>query len=60
MKYFASGSHDKSIKLYCMQTKKLLTSFLHEKYVFSIAFTNDNKRLISGGGDKVIKIWDLE
>lgn len=60
MKYFASGSHDFTIKLYSLENKKLLTSFFHDKYVFSICFTNDNKKLISGGGDKNIKIWDLE
>jgi len=32
----------------------------HVKYVRSIAFSPDGKRLISGGGDNKVKIWDVE
>ncbi len=31
----------------------------HTDYVLSIAISNDDRLLVSGGGDKKIKIWDL-
>lgn len=31
----------------------------HNDWVLSLAFLSENNRLISGSGDKTIKIWEL-
>jgi WD40 repeat protein len=58
--YVATGSRDKSAKLWEMSTGREVRSFLgHEATVTSIEFTNDGKYLISGSNDKTIRIWDV-
>jgi WD40 repeat protein len=42
------------------QRKPLRRLVGHEKGVFAVAFTPDGKRLVSGGFDTVIKVWDAE
>ena len=61
-KLLASGSQDKSLKIWDLTTKKEVHGFadIHESEIFSIAFSPDNKLLVSGSGDKSIKIFDLE
>ena len=31
----------------------------HEKAVWSVAFSPDGKTALSGGGDEVLRLWDL-
>jgi len=58
--YVATGSRDKSAKLWEMHTGREVRSFLgHEATVTSIEFTRDGKYLISGSNDKTIRIWDV-
>ena len=58
--YVATGSKDKSIKLWDRSTGREIRSFLgHEATVTSIEFTADGKYLISGGNDRAIRIWDV-
>ena len=58
--YVATGSKDKSIKLWERSTGREIRSFLgHEATVTSIVFTADGKYLISGGNDRAIRIWDV-
>ena len=60
-KYLISGSTDKTIKVWNLQTKKLLFTLKgHSKEVSAVTITPDGKYLISGSKDKTIKIWDLE
>ena len=55
----ASGSHDKSIKIWNLQTGKLICTFgnlltwgAHKETVSCLAFTPDKQTLISGGSDR--------
>ena len=74
-KYIISGSQDKSIKIFDLGTKQLVHHFenAHEsreiyvdyKFTFldwinSLTVTSDNRYLISGSGDKSIKVFDLQ
>ena len=58
--YFASGSGDKTIKLWDASSGELLHTFYgHAKEVAAVAFTPDSKTLVSGGRDHLIKVWDV-
>lgn len=63
----ASGSHDKSIKLWNLQTGKLICTFgslltwgTHTSTVSCLAFSPDGQTLISGSSDGTIKFWNLQ
>ncbi|MBL7859407.1 MAG: caspase family protein [Cyclobacteriaceae bacterium] len=58
--YVATGSKDKSVKLWELHTGREVRSFLgHEATVTSIAFSPDGKFLITGSNDKTIRSWDV-
>jgi WD40 repeat protein len=60
-KILASGSADRSIKLWDAQTGKLLKSFQgHRSWVWGITISPDSKFLASGSYDHTVKLWDLE
>src|SRR5262249_53240542 len=59
-KTLASGSGDKTIKLWDVATGKEMASLKgHTGYVFSVAFSPDGKTLASASGDKTVKLWDV-
>ena len=59
-KTLASGSFDKSIKLWNMASgKNTATLKGHTDAVISVAFSPDGKTLASGSQDKSIRLWDL-
>lgn len=58
--YVATGSRDKSVKLWEVSTGREARTFLgHELTVTCVAFTSDNNLLISGSNDKSIRVWDV-
>ncbi len=58
--YVATGSRDKSAKLWEMSTGREVRSFLaHEATVTSLVFTPDGKTLITGSNDKSIRLWEV-
>ncbi|MEH2117304.1 hypothetical protein [Nostoc sp.] len=58
--YIASGSDDKTVKVWQLNTGELIHTFNgHSAEVYAIAFSADGKTLVSGGKDKTIKIWQL-
>ncbi len=57
----ASGSHDKTIKLWSLKTKEAIATLKgHLSLVYSLAFSQDGQILASGSADKTIKLWDLK
>ncbi|HEY9045555.1 MAG TPA: caspase family protein [Ohtaekwangia sp.] len=58
--YVATGSKDKSAKLWEVSTGREVRSFLgHEATVTSLQFTSDGKLLLTGSNDKTIRMWDV-
>jgi len=56
-----SGSADKTIKIWALETGMLLKTLIgHESYVNTVYVINDNTFIISGSNDTTIKIWNLE
>ncbi|MDF2388148.1 serine/threonine protein kinase [Nostoc ellipsosporum NOK] len=57
----ASGSDDKIIRLWNLNTKKLLASLsTHSQAVTSVAFSPNGVILATGSDDKTIKLWDVD
>ena len=57
-KTIASGSGDKSIKLWDASTGTLKTTLKDSNAVGSVCFSPDGDTIASGSGDKGIKLWD--
>ncbi len=58
-KLLASGSDDKTIKLWDTATGDVQTLEGHSGSIQSIAFSPDGKLLASGSGDETIKLWNI-
>jgi WD40 repeat protein len=57
----AIGLGSGEIKLFDPETLKLLTTLQgHFKPVLSVSFSKDNKYLVSGSSDQMIKVWNLQ
>jgi WD40 repeat protein len=60
-KTLASGSQDKTIKLWNLDTgKEIRTLSGHTEDVWSVSFSPDGKTLASGSDDNTIKLWNLD
>lgn len=58
--YLASGSVDKTVKIWDLGTGELLLTLTgHTREVWAIAISPDGKTLASGSGDRRIKLWDM-
>lgn len=56
----ASGSWDRTIRLWSTETGELLDLFVgHENNVKTITFSPDNQILASGGWDDTVRLWDI-
>jgi len=57
----ASGSYDKTVKLWNLKTGKLIKTLSgHKEAVTSVAITPDGQILASGSNDSTVKIWNLK
>merc|ERR1712107_585880 len=54
-----SGSWDKTLRLWDLSTGKTTRRFEdHTKDVLSVAFSADNRQIVSAARDKTIKLWN--
>jgi WD40 repeat protein len=59
-KTFATSNSDKSVKIFEVNTGKLLAQLIeHTNWVRSLTFNNDGTLLISCGDDSKVVIWDI-
>jgi WD40 repeat protein/serine/threonine protein kinase len=59
-RWIASAGEDSSVKVWDSRTGKLIRTFRgHTALVTSLAFTPDGDRLVSGGRDHKVKVWDM-
>jgi WD40 repeat protein len=60
-KYLASGSNDKTVKFWSVESQKEVTTLQgHSSYILSVALSPDGKYLASGSNDKTVKLWSVE
>ncbi|MEP7121790.1 MAG: WD40 repeat domain-containing protein [Byssovorax sp.] len=55
----ASGSDDRTVRLWSMPTGKLVARLDHEGAVASVAFTADGLSIASGGAEPGLHLWDV-
>lgn len=59
-RYIASGSADKTVKLWEVSTSREIRTLLgHTSGVSSVVFSPDGRYIVSGSWDKTIKLWDV-
>ncbi|KAB8333911.1 protein kinase [Scytonema tolypothrichoides VB-61278] len=57
----ASGSDDKTIKLWNLKRRKEIRTFKgHTGIIYSVAISSDGQTIVSGSDDKTIKLWNLK
>ncbi|KAM3103583.1 toll/interleukin-1 receptor domain-containing protein [Phormidesmis sp. 146-12] len=59
-KMIATGSEDKTVKLWDLQGRQLQTLKGHSGGVRSVSFSPDGKTLATGSNDNTVKLWDLQ
>ncbi|MBD2692711.1 WD40 repeat domain-containing protein [Anabaena catenula] len=60
-KFLLSGSRDKTIKVWNLETGKLIhTLKSHRDGVYAVALSPNEQIIASGSADKTIKLWHLE
>jgi WD40 repeat protein len=60
-KSLVSGSDDKTVKLWDMQTGGVVKTFHgHTQWVWSVSISADHTRIASGSGDHTICLWDIQ
>jgi len=58
---FASGSHDKTIKVWDASTQKCLKTLRgHTQGVWCLEYSPDGKTLLSASPDSTCKLWDVK
>src|SRR6478752_7654210 len=59
--YVATGSRDKTAKLWELSTGREVRSFLgHEFSVTAVDISSDGKYLLTGSNDETARLWEME
>jgi hypothetical protein len=58
-KTLASGSEDRTVRLWDLATGKELQRLSHERQVSAVSFSPNGKTLASGSTDGTVRLWDL-
>eukprot|EP00743_Colponemidia_sp_Colp-15_P006824 GILK01007361.1.p1 GENE.GILK01007361.1~~GILK01007361.1.p1 ORF type:complete len:792 (+),score=140.99 GILK01007361.1:243-2378(+) len=59
-KLFASGSQDKTVKIWSVAEGKLLGTLKgHRRGVWTVEFSPVDKAVLTGSGDRTIRLWSL-
>jgi len=56
----ATGSADYTAKVWDALSGEELQTFTHSRIIKSVHFSSDSRKLLTGGQDKVLRIFDLE
>eukprot|EP00505_MAST-04D_sp_SCG-Rhode-Island_P006977 Stramenopile-MAST_4_protein_6977 len=60
-KHVASGSLDKTVKVWSVESGECVTTLEgHSSVVESVSFSPDGKHVASGSDDKTVKVWSVE
>ncbi|MFB8797536.1 MAG: hypothetical protein U7126_25650 [Microcoleus sp.] len=60
-KTLASGSHDNTVKIWNVASKKLLQTLKgHKDWVLGVKFSPDGQTIASASADKTVKLWNRE
>ena len=55
-----SGSRDRTLRLWDLQTGQLLRTFAgHTEGVSAVSVSSDGRHALSGSRDRTLKLWDL-
>lgn len=58
--YAITGSWDRSLRLWNLRSGQCQHKFLrHTKDVLAVAFSPDDRQIVSGGRDNVIRVWNV-
>ena len=58
-KYVASGSRDKTTRVWDARTGNEIARMTHNDAVLSVAFSPDGKRVVSGSWDHTVRVWEV-
>jgi WD40 repeat protein len=56
--YLASASADGSVRIWDVRAARELLALPYQADVISVAFSHDGRRLLTGGWDHSVKVWD--
>jgi len=60
-KQLATGAEDKLVRIFDVKTQQLLRSLVgHTMEIFSVDWTSTGQYILSGSGDKSIRVWDAQ